>query len=141
MFLVVLCTVRVPDTFTLGAAFCSCIVLWKKDVLATQMLKVPVYSDIPSVFVLSAYLEAMKGKCDPFKKMKVSKIQNSLQSWAKDNNFVLDVLSAAMKARNKKVVTKTFHNAGLVVPWNKRTELGYRELIETDGECWKSDQS
>lgn len=95
---------------------------------------------LPFVFVLSAHLDAMKGKCDPFQKMKVSKVQNSLQSWAKDNNFVLDVLSAAMKARNKKVVTKTFHNAGLVVPWNKKTELGYRELIETDGEFWKSDQ-
>ncbi|PNF21584.1 hypothetical protein B7P43_G12709 [Cryptotermes secundus] len=81
---------------------------------------------------VNAYLDAMKGKCDPFQKMKVSKVQNSLKSWAKDNNFVLDVLSEAMKARNKKVVTKTFHNAGLVVPWNKKTELGYRKLIETD---------
>lgn len=95
---------------------------------------------LPFVFVLSAYLNAMKGKCDPFQKMKVSKVQNSLQSWAKDNKFVLDELSAAMKARNKKVVTKTFHDAGLVVPWNKKTELGYRELIETDGEFWKSDR-
>jgi len=43
--------------------------------------------------------------------------------------------STAMKARDKKVVTKTFHNAGLVVPFNKKTEMGYRELTETDGEC------
>jgi len=67
--------------------------------------------------------------------MKVSKIQTALQSWAKDKSFLLDVYSAAMKARDKKVVTKTFHNAGLVVPFNKKTEMGYRELTETDGEC------
>jgi hypothetical protein len=82
----------------------------------------------------------MKEKCDPFQKMKVSKVQKLLQSWAKDNNFTLDVLSAPVKARNKKVVTRTFHNAGLVVPWDKSTELGYRKLAETDGEFWKSEQ-
>jgi hypothetical protein len=80
----------------------------------------------------------MKGKCDPFQRMKVSKVQKSLQLWAKDNNFAFDVPSVAMKARNKKVVTKTFHNAGLVVPCNKRTQLGYRQLIETDGEFLSS---
>jgi hypothetical protein len=77
----------------------------------------------------------MKVKCDPFQRMKVSKIQTALHSWAKDKNFLLDVYSTAMKARDKKVVTKTFHNAGLVVPFNKKTEMGYRELTETDGEC------
>jgi len=77
----------------------------------------------------------MRGKCDPFRKMKVSKIQTSLQSWAEEKSFLLNVYSAAMKARDKKVVTKTFHNAGLVVPFNKKTEMGYRELTETDGEC------
>jgi hypothetical protein len=87
------------------------------------------------MFVFSSYLQAMKGMCDPFKKMKVSKIQTALQSWAKDKSFPLDVSTAAMKARNKKVVTNTFHNAGMVVPWNRESELGYRKLIETDGEC------
>jgi hypothetical protein len=93
------------------------------------------------VFVFSSYLEAMKRKCDPFQRMKVSKIQTALQLWAKSKNFHLNVSSEAMKARNRKVVTKTFHNAGIVVPWNRKTELGYRELVETDGECWKYDRS
>lgn len=90
----------------------------------------------PFVFIFSSYLQTMKGMCDPFQKMKVSKIQTALQSWAKDKNFPLDVSTVAMKARNKKIVTKTFHSAGMVVPWSKKSELGYRELIETDGECW-----
>jgi hypothetical protein len=87
------------------------------------------------VYIFSSYFDTMKGKCDPFRKMKISNIQTALQSWAKDKRFILDVSSAAMKARDKKVVTKTFHKAGLVVPFNKKTEVGYRELPERDGEC------
>lgn len=81
---------------------------------------------------VNSYFDTIKGKCDPFQKIKVSKIQTALQSWARDRSFLLDVSSAAMKARNKKIVTKTFHNAGLVVPFNKKTEVGYRGLTETD---------
>ncbi|CAL1601479.1 unnamed protein product [Knipowitschia caucasica] len=36
-----------------------------------------------------------------------------------------------MKQRDKKVVTKTFHGAGIVVPIDKN-DVGYRELPETD---------
>ncbi len=38
-----------------------------------------------------------------------------------------------MLARQKKVCTKTFHGAGLVVPIDDN-EVGYRELPESDGE-------
>ncbi|KAL1023971.1 hypothetical protein UPYG_G00049710 [Umbra pygmaea] len=43
----------------------------------------------------------------------------------------LEQKSKAMKLRDKKVVTKTFHGAGLVVPVDKN-DVGYRELPETD---------
>ena len=36
-----------------------------------------------------------------------------------------------MKARDKNKLSNTFHNAGLVVPYNKKTEVGYREIPET----------
>ena len=36
-----------------------------------------------------------------------------------------------MKARDKNKVSATFHHAGLVVPYNKKTEVGYREIPET----------
>ena len=36
-----------------------------------------------------------------------------------------------MKARDKKKVCTPFHGAGLVVPYNKHTEVGYREIPET----------
>ncbi|XP_062334633.1 histone PARylation factor 1 [Osmerus eperlanus] len=69
--------------------------------------------------------------------------------WAKEGGAALDSLEAglkekmealsfsmeqktkAMKLRDKKVVTKTFHGAGIVVPVDKN-DVGYRELPETD---------
>ena len=36
-----------------------------------------------------------------------------------------------MKARDKTKLTATFHGGGLVVPYNKKTEVGYREIPET----------
>ncbi|KAJ9600792.1 hypothetical protein L9F63_001072 [Diploptera punctata] len=86
---------------------------------------------------VNLYLDTMKEKCDPFRKMKVAKIQSSLQSWAKEHNFNLDKSTTKMRERNKKVVTKTFHKAGIVVPFEKKTELGYRELLETDANLKK----
>lgn len=38
-----------------------------------------------------------------------------------------------MRARKKNIVTKCFHGAGIVVPYNKKTEAGYRPLPESDG--------
>lgn len=56
-----------------------------------------------------------------------------MDDFAKANNLNLDTFSSKLKARNLKVVTKTFHKAGLVVPVDKDTDVGYRSLIETDG--------
>ena len=84
----------------------------------------------------SSYLGTMKEKCDPFRKMKVVKLQTSLQTWAKEHNFILERSTAKMRERNTKVVTKTFHKVGIVVPVDKKTDLGYRELLETDGEMY-----
>lgn len=56
-----------------------------------------------------------------------------LTKWASDHNFDLDKKTNNMKNRQKKVVSSTFHNAGIVVPYNNKTQLGYRPLIESDG--------
>nr|CAD7448672.1 unnamed protein product [Timema bartmani] len=81
---------------------------------------------------INSYLESKKKTCGPFILMKVSRLQNALQSWAKRNNFTLDVSTSQMKARERKVVAKTFHKAGIVVPVDKKSDLGYRELLEDD---------
>nr|CAD7605046.1 unnamed protein product [Timema genevievae] len=81
---------------------------------------------------INSYLESKKKTCGPFILMKVSRLQNALQSWAKRNNFTLDVSTSQMKARERKVVAKTFHKAGIVVPVDKKSDLGYREMLEDD---------
>ncbi|XP_072262147.1 histone PARylation factor 1 isoform X2 [Pyxicephalus adspersus] len=50
--------------------------------------------------------------------------------------YSLEQKSNSMKRRDKKVVTKSFHGAGLVVPVDKN-DVGYRELPETDGNLKK----
>lgn len=56
---------------------------------------------------------------------------DKIKSYAEDNNISLEPFS--MKNRSKQIVTKTFHGAGIAVPYNKQTQLGYRRLAETDG--------
>lgn len=57
-----------------------------------------------------------------------------IEGYASLNNIKLNTFSAANRARNLTVVTKTFHKAGLVVPFDRKTQVGFRELIETNGE-------
>ncbi|KAM9330425.1 histone PARylation factor 1 [Gastrophryne carolinensis] len=66
----------------------------------------------------------------------VKSIIEKLTSAAEKLGYSLEQKSAAMKRRDKKVVTKSFHGAGLVVPVDKN-DVGYRELPETDGNLKK----
>ncbi|CAH0395967.1 unnamed protein product [Bemisia tabaci] len=79
-----------------------------------------------------SYLE--KIKVNPFNKMKVPAAQKALVEWAKKHDFTLETNTPKMIERNKNVVTQTFHRAGIVVPYNRKTELGYRNLQLTDAE-------
>ncbi|XP_045073836.1 histone PARylation factor 1 isoform X2 [Coregonus clupeaformis] len=54
-----------------------------------------------------------------------------LRERAESLGFSLEQKTKGMKQRDKKVVTKTFHGAGLVVPVDQN-DVGYRELPETD---------
>lgn len=66
----------------------------------------------------------------------LKKVDKSLTEWAKKSNHSLEARTKNMKGRDKKVVTKTFHKAGIVVPLDS-TGVGYRELPETDGDLKK----
>ncbi|XP_066577001.1 histone PARylation factor 1 isoform X1 [Amia ocellicauda] len=55
----------------------------------------------------------------------------ALRSAAEMLGFSLEQRTKAMKDRDRKVVSKTFHGAGIVVPVDKNG-VGYRELPETD---------
>nr|XP_028599040.1 histone PARylation factor 1 isoform X2 [Podarcis muralis] len=66
------------------------------------------------------------------KKISILKdIDEKLTKTAKELGYSLEQKTMKMKQRDKKVVTKTFHGAGLVVPIDKN-DVGYRELPETN---------
>ncbi|OXB55515.1 hypothetical protein ASZ78_006249 [Callipepla squamata] len=63
-------------------------------------------------------------------------IEEKLTRTAKELGYSLEQKTMKMKQRDKKVVTKTFHGAGLVVPVDKN-DVGYRELPETNANLKK----
>lgn len=67
----------------------------------------------------------------------VQLLQSKLEKWAAKDKITLDLKTTEMKNREKKVVTKSFHRLGLVVPYDKKTEVGYRPLPETDANLKK----
>lgn len=71
-------------------------------------------------------------KANPFEKGPILKIAKQLKSFAKDKGISLDKENPEMRNRSRKVVAKTFHKAGIVVPYDKKTQLGYRDLAATD---------
>ncbi|XP_022084497.1 histone PARylation factor 1-like isoform X2 [Acanthaster planci] len=72
-----------------------------------------------------------KATKDKAEQSKIQSLQKPLTDWAKKCGHSLDSKSQAMKDREKKVVAKTFHGTGIVVPIDAN-EVGYRELPETD---------
>ena len=75
---------------------------------------------------LSAKMEAV----DPFQRSKISAVAEKIKLWVnrsmmEGNNHSLNLekKSASMKNRDRKKVATTFHGAGIVVPYNKQTEV------------------
>nr|XP_020452830.1 histone PARylation factor 1 isoform X1 [Monopterus albus] len=58
-------------------------------------------------------------------------LEAKLRDRAETLGLSLEQKTTGMKQRDKKVVAKTFHGAGIVVPVDKN-DVGYRELPETD---------
>ncbi|XP_007894149.1 chromosome unknown open reading frame, human C4orf27 isoform X2 [Callorhinchus milii] len=78
--------------------------------------------------LLSKRLKEMSNK----KEIRVLKdLDAQLIALAAKLDYSLDQRTKEMKQRDKKVLTKTFHGAGLVVPVDKN-DVGYRNLPETD---------
>ncbi|CAB3228726.1 unnamed protein product [Arctia plantaginis] len=80
------------------------------------------------------YLQNEK-KYSPFTAAPCQKLMDKIKSYAEENNISLEQFS--MKDRLKQIVTKSFHGAGIAVPYNKQTQLGYRRLAETDASLKK----
>jgi len=75
---------------------------------------------------------------DPFKRTKLAALQEKVKLYANRNiinhdskNMNLDSKTAGMKLRDRQKVSTTFHGAGLVVPYDKKNDVGYREIPES----------
>ena len=66
------------------------------------------------------------------KKEKLKQLSERLKAWATKHSYSLELKTKRMKERDKKVVCKSFHGAGIVVPVDEN-EVGYREVPETPG--------
>lgn len=80
----------------------------------------------------SAHLTVLLKATDPFQRIRLKKVQTALQSWAKKEQIPLTAAKVTGAAKRHSVC-QGFHKAGIVVPYNKTTTIGYREL-ESDGE-------
>lgn len=60
----------------------------------------------------------------------ISELQKKLIHWSEERNICLKMQTAGMTARNKKVVCKTFHGAGIVVKLDQN-KVGYRPVPES----------
>lgn len=84
------------------------------------------------------FLTKKMADSDPFKRSKLSGVQEKVKLYANrliinsdDRVMSLEAKTASMKLRDRKKVSTTFHGAGLVVPYDKNTDVGYREIPET----------
>ena len=81
-----------------------------------------------------SYLEERAKKANPFEKTGFFNLLGKLKAYAKKYNIALEAQTPKMKQREKNVVARTIHGAGVVCPYNKKSQLGYRELSVTDSE-------
>ncbi|XP_042897118.1 histone PARylation factor 1 [Parasteatoda tepidariorum] len=74
--------------------------------------------------------EAIKKSKDKKMAAKFKGMQDKLKKFAAEEKYSLDIQSQKIKARNKKIVSKTFHGLGIVVP--VVNDIGYRPLPDSD---------
>ncbi|KFB45935.1 hypothetical protein ZHAS_00013900 [Anopheles sinensis] len=72
----------------------------------------------------------------PFNKKQIGTMKKSLEEWTTAKGIPLKA-SEKIKSRSKLIVCKTFHKAGLVVPYDRKQDLGYRPLLESDANLRK----
>ncbi|XP_017465763.1 PREDICTED: UPF0609 protein CG1218 [Rhagoletis zephyria] len=76
-------------------------------------------------------------KSTPFTAAAVAATRKALQQFISVNEIKIEKLETLRKRRNAKVVAKTLHEAGIVVPFDGKTQVGYRPLTVSDGELKK----
>lgn len=80
----------------------------------------------------STYLQDKVKSANPFEKTGIMRLHVQLKNFAKQHKITLEKNTVNMRSRERRVVARTFHEAGIVVPYNEKTQLGYRDLAATD---------
>lgn len=76
-------------------------------------------------------------ECDPFSRSKVASLQEKIKLFANKSvisdhsDISLEAKTPSMRQRDRQKLSITFHGAGMVVPYDKKTQVGYREIPET----------
>ncbi|XP_043261032.1 histone PARylation factor 1 [Colletes gigas] len=86
---------------------------------------------------VNIYIEEKLKLANPFQKIRIAQLHQKLRNYAKEKNITLDKQTNSMLVRKKEVVASTFHKAGIVVPYDSKTEIGYRDLAVTNNELDK----
>ncbi|KAH8336331.1 hypothetical protein KR059_001858 [Drosophila kikkawai] len=74
---------------------------------------------------------------NPFTTGQLSGAKKAVPKYLSDHSLELPQLDRLQRERNKRVVAKTFHRAGIVVPFDRKTQVGYRALAVSDAELKK----
>ncbi|KAG5877899.1 hypothetical protein JTB14_009648 [Gonioctena quinquepunctata] len=78
------------------------------------------------------YLEDLKYTKNPFQNMHINRIHSALKSEIRKLKIDISRTTEVMTKRETKLVSRTFNNIGLVVPYVKNLDLGYRKLPLND---------
>lgn len=73
----------------------------------------------------------------PFTAAQVAATKKAVKQYISDNSLEMAQLDSLKNERDKRVLAKTFHRAGIVVPYERKTQQGYRPLMVSDAELKK----
>lgn len=119
---------------------------WRDDAMEKPVFVAKNRANINGIFepvaenifgTVDAYLQNKVKSANLFEKTSIIRLHSQLKNFANQHNITLEKNTVDMRTREKRVVARTFHRAGIVVPYDKKTQLGYRDLAATDNDLQK----
>jgi len=97
------------------------------------------FRSLDSIFLFEQFfrqlIDGKLKKGNPFYRANLVKLKKQLDNWALEHNIPLQ--NHTMNQRSKKVVARTFYQCGIVVPVDKKTKVGYRDIPESNDKIKK----
>ncbi|XP_066145143.1 histone PARylation factor 1 [Euwallacea fornicatus] len=86
---------------------------------------------------VNIYLNDWKKSCNPFEKIAAENLHCKLKKRAEQLQLSLYEKSEKTRIRDKKIVFRSFSKLGIVIPYNRRAQVGYRSLSVTNKQLVK----